>query len=129
MPPEDLERKLTAILSADVVGYSRLMREDDAATVRTLTGYREIMTALIKEHRGRVVDSPGDNLLAEFCSVIHAVNCAVEMQRQLKESNAERSEDGRPDQDYCPVNRCLHRTSRLVGLIRPGSQGYICLTR
>jgi adenylate cyclase len=89
MPPEDLERKLTAILSADVVGYSRLMGEDDAATVRTLTGYRETMTALIKEHRGRVVDSPGDNLLAEFSSVIHAVNCAVEIQRELKERNAE----------------------------------------
>ena len=68
MPPEGLKRRLTAILSADVAGYSRLMGEDDDATVRTLTGYREIMTALIKEHAGRVVDSPGDNLLAEFSS-------------------------------------------------------------
>jgi len=95
MPPEDVERKLTAILSADVAGYSRLMGEDDAATVRTLTGYREIMTALIKEHRGRVVDSPGDNLLAEFSSVIHAVNCAVEIQRELRERNAELPETRR----------------------------------
>jgi len=52
MPPEGLKRRLTAILSADAAGYSRLMREDDDATVRTLTGYRETMTALIKEHRG-----------------------------------------------------------------------------
>jgi len=95
MPPEDLERKLTAILSADVVGYSRLMGEDDAATVRTLTGYREVMTALIKEHRGRVVDSPGDNLLAEFSSVIHAVNCAVEIQRELRDRNAQLPETRR----------------------------------
>ena len=89
MPPESFERKLTAILSADVAGYSRLMGEDDDATVRTLTGYREMMTSLIKQQRGRVVDSPGDNLLAEFSSVIHAVNCAVEIQRELRERNAE----------------------------------------
>ena len=95
MPPEDLRRKLTAILSADVVGYSRLMGEDDDATVRTLSGYREMITALIKEHRGRVVDSPGDNLLAEFSSVVHAVNCAVEIQRELGERNAELPESRR----------------------------------
>ena len=95
MPPEGLKRRLTAILSADVAGYSRLMGEDDDATVRTLTGYREMMTALIKEHEGRVVDSPGDNLLAEFSSVVHTVNCAVEIQRELRERNAELPEDRR----------------------------------
>jgi len=95
MPSEGLKRKLTAILSADVAGYSRLMGEDDAATVRTLTNYREMMTALVKEHEGRVVDSPGDNLLAEFSSVIHAVNCAVAIQRELKERNAELPETRR----------------------------------
>src|SRR5713101_7467864 len=63
-----MERKLTAILSADVKGYSRLMGEDEEATIRTLTDYRAVMTALIQQHRGRVVDSPGDNLLAEFGS-------------------------------------------------------------
>ena len=63
-----MERRLAAIFSTDVQGYSRLMGEDEAATVRTLTAYRELMAALIQQHRGRVVDSPGDNLLAEFAS-------------------------------------------------------------
>ena len=76
----ELERKLVAILSADVKGYSRLMGEDEVATIRTLTAYREVMTTLIQQHRGRVVDSPGDNLLAEFASVVDAVQCAVEIQ-------------------------------------------------
>jgi adenylate cyclase len=71
------------------------MGEDDDATVRTLTGCREMMTSLIEQQRGRVVDSPGDNLLAEFSSVIHAVNCAVEIQRELKERNAELPETRR----------------------------------
>jgi len=66
MESESFKRKLSAILSADVVGYSRLMGEDDDATVRTLTGHREMMSTLIKQNQGRVVDSPGDNLLAEF---------------------------------------------------------------
>jgi adenylate cyclase len=84
-----MERKLTAILSADVKGYSRLMGEDDEATVRTLTAHRETMTRLIQQHRGRVVDLPGDNLLAEFASVVDAVRCAVEIQRELGARNAE----------------------------------------
>src|SRR5262245_8772077 len=84
-----MERKLTALLSADVHGYSHLMGEDEEATIRTLTAYREVMTTLIRQHRGRVVDSPGDNLLAEFASAVDAVRCAVEIQRQLKEKNAE----------------------------------------
>src|SRR5437899_10553887 len=83
-----MERKLTAILSADVKGYSRLMGEDEEATIRTLTAYREVMTTLIGRNRGRVVDSPGDNLLAEFASVVEAVQCAVAIQRELKISNA-----------------------------------------
>jgi len=66
MTEESFKRKLTAILSADVEGYSRLMGEDEDATIRTLTSYRELMSTLIQKHRGRVVDSPGDNLLAEF---------------------------------------------------------------
>src|SRR5262245_22117350 len=84
-----MERKLTAILSADVKGYSRLMGEDEEATIRTLTAYREGMTTLIRQHRGRVVDSPGDNLLAEFASVVDAVQCAVEIQQELKVRNTE----------------------------------------
>jgi TolB-like protein/class 3 adenylate cyclase/Flp pilus assembly protein TadD len=88
MPEEGLKRKLTAILSADVKEYSRLMREDEEATIRALTTYREMMATLIQRFRGRVVDAPGDNLLAEFASVVDAVNCAVEIQRGLAEQNA-----------------------------------------
>ncbi|MBI3757948.1 MAG: tetratricopeptide repeat protein [Deltaproteobacteria bacterium] len=84
-----MERKLTAIFSADVKGYSRLMGENDEATIRTLTTYREVMTTLIQQHRGRVVDSPGDNLLAEFASAVDAVQGAVEIQHELKVKNAD----------------------------------------
>jgi len=89
------KRKLTAILSADVEGYSRLMGEDEDATIRTLTSYRELMTTLIQKHRGRVVDSPGDNLLAEFVSVVDAVESAVAIQKELKGKNAELPENRR----------------------------------
>ncbi len=74
-----MERKLTAILSADVEGYSRLMGEDEEATIRTLTFYRQQMTLTIQRHRGSVVDSPGDNLLAEFTSVVDAVQRNLSM--------------------------------------------------
>jgi adenylate cyclase len=95
MATPGVKRKLTAILSADVEGYSRLMEEDEAATVETLTAYRETITSLIQQHRGRVVDSPGDNLLAEFASVVDAVQCAVETQELLKVKNAELTENRR----------------------------------
>ena len=93
MTTEGFRRKLTAILSADAAGYSRLMGEDEEATVRTLTAYREMMSTLIQKHQGRVVDSPGDNLLAEFASVVDAVRCAVETQEELRARNAELPED------------------------------------
>ncbi len=89
MAEEGFRRKLTAILSADVEGYSRLMGEDEDATIRTLTAYRELMSSLIQKQHGRVVDSPGDNLLAEFLSVVDAVRCAVEIQEELRVRNAE----------------------------------------
>jgi TolB-like protein/class 3 adenylate cyclase len=89
MVQEGFKRKLTAILNADAKGYSRLMREDEEATIRTLTTYRGAMATLIQQYRGRVVDSPGDNLLAEFASVVDAVQCAVEIQRELAERNVE----------------------------------------
>ena len=79
-----VERRLAAILSADVKDYSRLMGDDDVATVETLTAYREAMTNLISQHRGRVVDSPGDNLLAEFSSVVAAVQCSALPDGSLK---------------------------------------------
>ena len=89
MPQEGFKRKLTAILSADVEGYSRLMDDNEEATVRTLTSYRTAIADLAQQFRGRVVDTPGDNVLAEFTSVVDAVNCAVEIQRELAERNAE----------------------------------------
>jgi len=95
MEQEGFKRKLTAILSADVEGYSRLMGEDEDETIRTLTTYRELMSTLIQKHRGRVVDSPGDNLLAEFGSVVDAVRCAVEVQEELRVRNAELPENRR----------------------------------
>jgi TolB-like protein/class 3 adenylate cyclase/Flp pilus assembly protein TadD len=95
MAEEGFKRKLTAILSADVEGYSRLMGEDEDATIRTLTAYRDLMSTLIQKHRGRVVDSPGDNLLAEFLSVVDAVRCAVETQEELRVRNAELPENRR----------------------------------
>jgi len=92
---EKVRRKLTAILSADVKGYSRLMGEDEKGTIRTLNSYREVMADLIQHHHGRVVDSTGDNLMAEFASVVDAVECAVEIQKELKTRNAELPENRR----------------------------------
>jgi adenylate cyclase len=89
MAEEGFKRKLTAILSADVEGYSRLMGDDEEATVRTLTTYREVLATLIQQHNGKVLDSPGDNLLAEFVSVVDAVQCAVAVQKEIKARNDE----------------------------------------
>jgi adenylate cyclase len=89
MTEQGFKRKLAAILSADVEGYSRLMDDDEEATVRTLSSCRNAITDLTQQFRGRVVDSPGDNILAEFTSVVDAVNCAVEIQRDLAERNTE----------------------------------------
>ncbi|MEE8540173.1 MAG: adenylate/guanylate cyclase domain-containing protein [Desulfobacterales bacterium] len=95
MKDTDFKRKLTAILSADVKGYSRLMSENEAATVRTITRYRQVVSELTEQHRGRVVDSPGDNLLAEFASVVDAVDCAVKIQKEIKVRNAALSDNRR----------------------------------
>ena len=95
MTTQEVKRKLTAILSADVKGYSRLIREDELGTIRTLNAYKELMTNIIQQHHGRVVDAPGDNLLAEFGSVVDAVECTVEIQKELKTRNAELPENRR----------------------------------
>jgi adenylate cyclase len=93
---EDLiNRKLSAILSADVKGYSRLMRSDEEATVRTLTEYRSVIAELVSKYQGRIVDSPGDNVLAEFVSVVHAFQCGFDIQTSLQAENARLSEDRR----------------------------------
>ena len=95
MTQKGFKRKLTAILSADAVGYSRLMAENEAATVDTLTSCRNVISSLIKQYNGIVIDSPGDNLLAEFISVVDAVRCAVVVQKKLKARNDELSENRR----------------------------------
>jgi adenylate cyclase len=92
---ERAKRKLSAILSADVKGYSRLMEENELATVQTLEAYREMFAGTTRNYRGRVVDSPGDNVLAEFVSVVDAVECAVEIQKEIKEKNEDLPENRR----------------------------------
>ena len=93
MNTQNFKRRLTAILSADVEGYSRLMRDDEDETVRTITAYRAAIAKLVEQYRGRVVDSPGDNILVEFGSGLDAVNCAVEIQRELAERNEELADE------------------------------------
>ena len=88
MAPEGVKRKISAILSADVVGYSKLMEADEEATVRTMESYRGTLASLIDQHHGHVVDSPGDNVLSEFPSVVDSVQCAVEIQHVIKAKNA-----------------------------------------
>ena len=95
MTEKGFKRKLTAILSADAVEYSRLMGEDEESTVHTLTVYREVLYTLIQQHNGQVLDSPGDNLLAEFASVVDAVQCAVAVQKEIKARNDELLENRR----------------------------------
>lgn len=93
MAAQDFKRRLTAILSADAKGYSRLMGTDEVTTVKTLKIFRQLMAELIYNHRGRVVDSPGDNLLAEFQSVVDAVQCAINIQEALKIQNEKFSDE------------------------------------
>jgi len=87
MTEERAKRKLSAILSADVKGYSILMADDEVATIKTLKEYRKIMSQHVQQHNGRVVDSPGDNVLVEFSSAVDAVQCSIEIQRELKRKN------------------------------------------
>jgi adenylate cyclase len=96
MPAEKkVKRKLRAILSADAKGYSLLMADDEVFTIQTLQAYQNLMSNLIIQYSGRVVDSPGDNLPAEFESAVDAVECAVEIQKKLNKENARFVEDKR----------------------------------
>src|SRR6201986_1452183 len=90
-----MERKLAAILCADVYGYSRLMGENEEATLRTLSSHRKIIDGLIEQHHGRFVNFSGDSVLAEFASVVKPVNCAVDVQSALKRENANFPSDRR----------------------------------
>src|SRR6185312_12351409 len=82
-----MERKLAAILAADVVGYSRLMGADEEGTLGALHAHREVVDGLIVAHRGRVFSSAGDSIVAEFPSAVEAINCAVEIQQEMNERN------------------------------------------
>ena len=93
MRDEKFKRKLTAILSADATGYSRLMGQDDVATVQLLKRCQKIMDDVIRQHHGRIIDSPGDNLLAEFPSVVEAAKCALVIQDSLQEPLTSLPED------------------------------------
>jgi class 3 adenylate cyclase len=84
---EELERRLAAVLNADVVGFTRLMMGDDVATVRAVAAVRDEVDALVREHTGRLVDFVGDDLLAEFRSALGAVRCAIELQHALEDRN------------------------------------------
>jgi len=116
MAVQDFKRKLTAILSADAVGYSRLMAEDEEATVRTITAYREIVATVVEKHRGRVVDSPGDNILSEFASAVDAVRGAVEIQEELKARNAELPDNRRMEfRIGVNLGDVIHEEERIYG--------------
>jgi adenylate cyclase len=95
MAEERAKRKLSAILSADVRGYSSLMGEDELLTVQTLKEYRQRVGKLVQEYHSRVVASPGDNVLAGFSSVVGAAECPEKIQENLKEKNANRPENRR----------------------------------
>jgi adenylate cyclase len=87
---QTVERKLAAIFAADVEGYSRLMGRDEVGTLRTLTAYRVIIDRLIALHRGRIFNTAGDSVLADFASAVDAVQCAVAMQDAIAKENADR---------------------------------------
>jgi adenylate cyclase len=104
MDPISFHRKITAILSAEVAGYSHLMQDDEAATLATLEFYKHAFFDLIRQHRGRLVDFPGDNLLVEFASEVDAVPCAVAVRKELQARKAELHEN-RKMQFRIGVNR------------------------
>jgi len=116
MAENKTQRKLTAILSADVKGYSKLMGDDDEFTVTTITAYRKIISDLVDKHQGRVVDTPGDNILAEFNSTLNAVNSAVEIQRTLETENGKLPDNRRMEfRIGINLGDILHKDDRIYG--------------
>ena len=138
MSQKEINRKLSCILSTDAVGYSRLMEDDEASTVEHLEENKKLISRLIEENKGRVVDSPGDNLLAEFNSAVKAVDCAVKIQKELKIKNAELVENRRMqfriginlgdviEEDGRLYGSGVNIAARLEGLAKPGG---ICIAR
>jgi len=135
---QNTTRKLKAILSADVKGYSLLMADDEVHTIQTLKAYRSLMSDLIQQHSGRVVDNPGDNLLAEFSSAVDAVDCAVQIQKKLKKENVKFVKDRRLEfriginigdvvQDGDRIyGSGVNVAARIEGLAEPGG---VCVSR
>ncbi len=137
MAADPVERKLAAILHADVVGYSRLMAEDEARTVRTLTAYREVVDTLVGRYSGRVVDFRGDDFLAEFPTATDAVQAAIEIQRVIGARNTAVPERNRMQfrigvhlgevrvDDQRIYGDGVNIAARLEGLAEPGG---ICIS-
>jgi adenylate cyclase len=135
-PP--VERRLAAILSADVEGYSRLMHGDEEATLATLSAHRAVLDDLIEQHRGRIANTAGDSVLAEFASVLDAVHCAIEIQEALERAN-EAQPEGRQMRFRIGINvgdvmikegdifgDGVNVAARLEGLVEGGE---ICVSR
>lgn len=97
MTETNIERKLTTVLCADVAGYTRLMDTDEVTTLARLSDYRDTFTGFIARHRGTIVNTAGDSVLAEFPSVVEAVQCALEVQRELGARNDDLADDQRMD--------------------------------
>ena len=116
-------RQLAAILSADAVGYSRRMAEDEAATAQVLRSHRDTIAGYVREHRGRVVNAVGDNLLAEFASAVDAVACALDVQTELARREAGLAESDACDYIRVPDGLCLDsdRPGQCKSNLRPAS--------
>lgn len=133
-----MERRLAAILAADVEGYSRLMHGDEEATLATLSARRAVVDELIGRHRGRIANTAGDSVLAEFASVLDAVHCAVAIQAAVAAANASEPEDRRMQfriginagdvmiKDGDVFGDGVNVAARLEGLVRGGE---ICVSR
>lgn len=138
MNDQDVQRKLAAIFHSDVAGYSKLMSDDEVATIHTISEYRDVMSKLIRQYRGRVVDTSGDNVLAEFSSVIDAMQSAVSIQKELKVRNAKLPERRRMQfRIGINIGEVIQEGDRIYGdgvniaarlesLARPGG---ICISR
>jgi adenylate cyclase len=138
MTDTSMQRKLRAIFSADAKGYSKLMGDDDEYTINTITAYRKLITELIEIHHGRVVDAPGDNILAEFSGALSAVNSAIEIQKELETRNRKLPDDRRMDfRIGINLGDIVHKEDRIYGngvnvaariesLAEPGG---ICISR